>query len=291
MTLAAVLLVLTSAFLHAGWNAILKRVREPEIAVLAMITIGSTSAVAVALVLRVPLPPRASLYWSLAAGILESGYLLTLARALSRAPLGPVYTIARGGALLVVWPVSILALGEQLTTSRLAGTLLVLVGLAATGMETRATKVAKEGESAETPKIERTGFMWAALCALFVGSYHLAYKLALAKGGNAPAADAISLSAATIVNFAFAGASKGKLALVALRRQPFPIIVGGVLANLSFLLFLFAMAQGGAGVLLTLRNTSILFAQVFAMFLGERPKRLGIAGAIVVTAGAILLSR
>jgi drug/metabolite transporter (DMT)-like permease len=283
MSLAAVLLVITSAFLHASWNAILKRVREPEIGVLAMITIGSTTAVVVALVLRVPFPPRASLLWSLAAGVLESGYLLTLARALARAPLGPVYTIARGGALLVVWPISIILLGEEVTASRIAGTVLVLVGLAATGNQTR--------NATDEQKRDRSGFLWAALCAVFVGSYHLAYKLALAKGGNAPAADAISLSAATVVNFAFAGFAKGRLALGALRRDPVRIIMGGILANLSFLLFLFAMAQGGAGVLLTLRNTSILFAQVFAFFLGERPRRLGIVGAVLVTIGAVLLAR
>ncbi len=282
MTLAAVLLVISSAFLHASWNAILKRVREPEVAVLSMITIGSTTAVIVALVLGVPFPPTTSFLWSLLAGVLESGYLLTLAKALSRAPLGPVYTIARGGALLVVWPTSIIFLGEQITLTRIGGTLLVLAGLTATGFQQRA----KADE-----KRDRSGFFWAAICAVFVGSYHLAYKLALAKGGNPPAADAISLSAATVVNFAFAGVVKGRQAFVALRRDPFRIISGGVLANLSFLLFLFAMAQGGAGVLLTLRNTSILFAQAFAFFLGERPTRLGIIGAVLVTIGAVLLAR
>jgi uncharacterized membrane protein len=290
MTLLAVVLVITSAFLHASWNALLKRVREPEVAVLAMITIGSTSAVVVALVLRVPFPPRTSLLWSLAAGVLESGYLLTLSRALARAPLGPVYTIARGGALLVVWPMSIVFLGEEVNASRIAGTVLVLIGLAATGNQSRAAKH-DEVQKDEVPLTVRSGFLWAALCAVFVGSYHLAYKLALSKGGNAPAADAISLSAATVVNFAFAGFTKGRLALGALRRDPLRIISGGILANLSFLLFLFAMAEGGAGVLLTLRNTSILFAQVFAFFLGERPRRLGIAGAVVVTIGAVLLAR
>lgn len=281
MALAVLALVLTSALLHAAWNALLKRSPAPEAAVLAMIAIGAVSAVALALALRVPWPPLGSVGWSLAAGVLESGYLFTLARALSRAPLGVVYTTARGGALLVVWPVSIALLGETLTSLRVGGTLLVLAGLAATSWQPRA---GDRGAS------ERSGVSWALLCALFIGGYHLAYKLALLEGASAPAADAISLSTAAAVNLALAGPGKIRAAWLALRAQPLRVLSGGLLANLSFLLFLFAMAQGGAGVLLTLRNTSILFAQGFALALGERPGRLGLLGVALVFVGAVLLA-
>jgi uncharacterized membrane protein len=282
MALTALVLVLTSALLHAGWNAILKRSREPELAVLGMIAIGAASAVALALLLRAPSPPVRSVLWSVTAGVLEAGYLMTLARALTRAPLGAVYTIARGGALLVVWPISIGLLGEDATLPRAAGTALVLAGLAATSWST---------SPARGPHKTRSGVAWAAVCALFIGGYHLTYKLALNEGGNPPAADAISLSTAAGMNLAIAGPAKVRLAIGALRARPLGIVTGGVLANLSFLLFLFAMTQGGAGVLLTLRNTSILFAQALAFFLGERPGRLGVFGAALVFAGALLLAR
>ena len=52
-------------------------------------------------------PALRSVAWCLAAGTLEAGYFATLARALTRAPLGPVYTIVRG-ALVVAWPISVL---------------------------------------------------------------------------------------------------------------------------------------------------------------------------------------
>lgn len=282
MAIAVLLLVLTSAMLHAGWNAILKRSREPEIAVLAMITVAASSAVALALALRVPAPNARSVAWSLGAGVLESGYLITLARALSRAPLGTVYTIARGGALLVVWPVSIGVLGEELTLSRAVGTALVLAGLAATSRSSSTTRAEPAAKS---------GLVWAAICAAFIGGYHLAYKLALHEGGNAPAADAISLTTAAAINLGLAGPTKIRAAARALRAEPVRVLSGGVLANLSFLLFLFAMAQGGAGVLLTLRNTSILFAQGLAFAMGERPGRLGLWGATLVFCGAIMLAR
>ncbi len=50
------------------------------------------------------------------------------------------------------------------------------------------------------------------------------------------------------------------------------------------------MKDEGAGVVLTLRNTSILFALVMAFALGERPRRLGVVGAVLVTVGAVLLA-
>ena len=64
-----------------------------------------------------------------------------------------------------------------------------------------------------------------------------------------------------------------------------------MLASVGFLVFLYAMKKEGAGVVLTLRNTSILFAQVFGFIMGDRPKRLGIIGALLVFAGAVLLAR
>jgi uncharacterized membrane protein len=129
------------------------------------------------------------------------------------------------------------------------------------------------------------------VCALFVGGYHITYKLALASGGRAEATVALSLSVASVINVvACIHGRGGALAIQALRAQPGRAIVCGVLANVGFLLFLIAMRDAGAGLVLTLRNTSILFAQMFAIVLGERPGRLGIVGAALVTAGAVLLA-
>jgi uncharacterized membrane protein len=41
---------------------------------------------------------------------------------------------------------------------------------------------------------------------------------------------------------------------------------------------------------LTLRNTSVLFAVALAFVIGERPARAEIAGAVLVAAGAVLMS-
>ncbi|MBX3207794.1 MAG: EamA family transporter [Labilithrix sp.] len=301
MPVSIVLLVVASALAHASWNAILKRCREPEHAVVGMMFLAAVCGVICAVALRMPVPPLTSLGWCVAAGVLEAAYFVTLARALSRAPLASVYTVVRGGALVVVWPISVLALGEAVTVTRAIGTLLVVLGLVATGASQRtpaldapnpgadASAAGNEG-SGDAKSGVRSGIAVAALSAVFVGGYHLAYKLALSTGGGPEAVVSISLSTASILNLAALGSRRARV-FAAARVQPAKIVVGGLLASFGFLVFLSAMKDAGAGVVLTLRNTSILFAQVLAFALGERPRRLGVVGAGLVTSGAILLAR
>jgi uncharacterized membrane protein len=282
MGLATALLVLASALIHATWNAILKRTREPEKAVVGVVVASAASAFGVWAVTRAPFPPPASVAWCLASGVLEAFYFVTLARALARAPLGPVYTVVRGGALVVVWPVSILALGERLTLPALGGTVLILLGLASTG----AAEMPRRDES---PLVRRLG--WAVVCAGFVGSYQMAYKMALTTGGHPGAVVAVSLGSACVCNLAVLGRARARGALDALRAQPALVLGAGTLTSVGFAVFLVAMTRAGAGAVVTLRNTSILFAQAIALGLGDRPKRLGVIGAVLVTGGAVLLAR
>lgn len=283
MATSTILLVLASSLAHASWNAILKRAKSPEDAIIGMMLFGGLGSGVVALVIGVPMPSRAVALWSLGSGVLETVYFITLARALARAPLGSVYTIVRGGALVVVWPVSVIVLGEKVTASSVIGTVLVLSGLTSTGF-------AERGAPSKDAATVRSGLIVAATCALFVGGYHLAYKVALSHGGNPGAVNAISLSSASVMN-AIVRWPRRKQAFAAVRSAPLVTLAAGVLGSGGFVLFLMAMRDAGAGAVMTLRSTSILFAQVLAVVLGEPPKRLGILGAVLVTIGAILLSR
>src|SRR5262245_13334744 len=76
-----------------------------------------------------PFESLAALEWTAAAGVLEWLYFASLAKALDRGPLGPVYTISRGGAILLVWPISIALFAEALTTWSAIGSAVVLAGL------------------------------------------------------------------------------------------------------------------------------------------------------------------
>jgi len=55
-------------------------------------------------------------------------------------------------------------------------------------------------------------------------------------------------------------------------------------------MFLYCLERGGAGAMVTLRNSSVLFAQLFSWWLGERPTMPRVSGAGAIAAGAILLA-
>jgi uncharacterized membrane protein len=48
--------------------------------------------------------------------------------------------------------------------------------------------------------------------------------------------------------------------------------------------------RGGAGFVLTLRNTSVLFAVGLTFWIGERPRRPEVIGAALVAIGAVLMA-
>jgi uncharacterized membrane protein len=64
----------------------------------------------------------------------------------------------------------------------------------------------------------------------------------------------------------------------------------GMLSGGSFLILIEALARGGVGFVLTLRNTSVLFALIFAWLIGERPRFVTALGAVLVAIGAALMT-
>ena len=271
-------LVLLSAFFHALWNALLKRHADPEAGVVGVITVDVVLGALWALGLQgEAFPTRSGWMWGLGAGVFEGLYLFSLARSLRNAPLGLAYTVARGGALLLVWPVSVLWLGEALTPLTVAGALVLAVGLSVTGL------VRSSGPSAR-------GVAWAAASAVCIAGYHVCYKLALGVGAQPPALFSLGLAVALPMLLAMHSSREKRAAVLQqVRRSPGLMLVTGTVSTLSFALLLTALAHGGAGAVLTLRNTSIAFALGLAVLQGERPGRRQLSGAALVMAGAVLL--
>jgi drug/metabolite transporter (DMT)-like permease len=268
--------LLASAFLHAAWNALLKRERDPQVAVLGVLA----AALAVAAVGAVALPGsgfpgRSSLAWTIAAGFFEGAYFVALAAALARATYGAVYAIARGGALLVVWPAAALLLGEPSTPRGALGALVVGLGVAVVALAGR-------------DRASGGGIAWAIGCACSIAGYHLCYARALAEGAAPTPVFAVALAVALPMVWASVRirGGMGRPGWRAAGRWA----VAGLLCTGSFLLFLFGLARSGAGPALTLRNTAVVFAQVLAVGMGEPVSSRQLLGSALVVAGAALLA-
>ena len=235
-------------------------------------------ATGAALLVRAPaFPTSEGVAWAVVAGLAEAAYFVTLARSLERAPLGVAYTIARGGAILVVWPLSMLWFGERASLLSFAGSALVLAGLVFTGLR-------RGGGSGDT-----RGLLYAVACAVFVSFVYLAYKRALAAGVEQTALFALSLVIALPVNVLALGRGGARRVFGHLRTHPVALACAGIVCAASFLIFLDALRESGTGRVLTLRNTSVIFAQMFGWAMGERPNSLQIGGVVLVAAGAVLL--
>src|SRR5438045_9402029 len=190
----SVALVVLSACLHAAWNALVKCEAAKDRTVIAAVAIGTLFAIAVAVVRAVAtgVPAFAtptSFGFSLVAGVFEQVYFFTLARALDRGPLGPVYTLSRGGAVVLVYPLSVAIFGETTSPLSLTGSAVVLAGLSLSDWPL--------GRASARPL---PATLWALVCAAAIAAYHLAYKAALADGGAPSAVFAVSLSVSTVLS-------------------------------------------------------------------------------------------
>jgi drug/metabolite transporter (DMT)-like permease len=273
-------LIILSAFLHALWNALLRLEKDKDRALVAAVSCATLLAATVAAARWagngvVPFPNLESLAWTLAAGLLEWLYFSSLARALDAGPLGPIYTISRGGSILVVYPISIALLGEHVSAWSAAGTAVVFAGLVLSGLR-----------AGDTRPLSNRALAWAIACAVAIAGYHLAYKYALHAGAGTSAAFAVSLALATAINI-----FRTRGAFTYARPRVLRVVLMGLICGGSFLILMEALAATGAGFVLTLRNTSVLFATALSFSIGERPHRLQIAGAVAVAAGAILMAR
>lgn len=271
-------LILASAFLHALWNARLKRQPEMDVAGSVIFLVTGLSGLVAALVTwlagSTPFASAGAVGWSLAAGVCEAGYFTLLVIAFRLAPLGTVYALSRGVAILATWPLSVLWLGETVTVPALAGTAALLAGL---GLS--AFRVAAPGR----------GMLLALCCGGFIAGYHLCYKLAITQGGAPAAVFALSLSVAVPVNIALLPKGRRARLLPLWRARFLPLTGLGMMCAASFLLILLALELAGAGYVLTLRNASILFTLLLAWRMGESTTARQWLGAALIATGAALL--
>jgi drug/metabolite transporter (DMT)-like permease len=286
-----IFLLVASAALHAGWNALLKREPDKLASVVAVLGVADLVAVVFSALIGSVQLPAPSLGWTFAAGCCEGGYFVALAYALSRASYGLAYTVSRGGAMFVVWIVSFAWLDERVDSWVLSGVALLSVGLALANSSARASESNSEvrlelGKSAPQ-KLEQLGASY--IAALFIAGYHLAYGRALALGAAPAPLFATALLVALPVVIVSIGRGRARGAWHALMARPLSITASGFLTTASFVMFLTGLSRSGAGLAITIRNTSIIFAQALAWRLGERVSARQLVGAGLVASGAVLV--
>jgi drug/metabolite transporter (DMT)-like permease len=268
---SAFFLALAAAFVHAGWNLLIARARDPEAATaIALVTAVVVFAPVVAL--RWDLDSRAWPYIA-ASSLLELVYFALLGAAYRRAELSVVYPLARGVAPLLVLGVGVLALGAATTASQTLGVCLVGLGvLLVRGLR-------RPGEA--------SGVLFGLAIAGCIAAY------TLVDNGGITYANALTYLELTLVVPAFAYATgiavvKGGDALRA--ELNVSAVVAGICTFVAYGLVLAALARAEAAPVAAVRETSVVIATVgAALLLHERVGPSRLAGAVLVAAGVALL--
>lgn len=132
MTLFSLFLLVTAAFLHAGWNLVAKRVAGGAaftwlfsvFSALLLFPFALSAASGLRCFIGTALLPLAG-----ASAVFEAGYFLLLQRGYREGDMSVVYPLARGTGPLLSTLMAITVLGESPTVLNLAGTGLVFAGI------------------------------------------------------------------------------------------------------------------------------------------------------------------
>lgn len=276
MPTSVFVMVIASAALHAGWNALLK-IGLDRFLTASLIQIGA-GAIALLALPFVPMPNAATWPWIVLSALLHIGYNVFLSRAYQYGDLGQVYPLSRGSSPLLVAGLSVLLLGELLPGGQLFGLAVLVAGI---------WLMAVRGGSGKASR----GLL---LCALMTALFIASYTLADASGARANG-DPLSYS---LWLFAVNGLV---MALVILgQRGPRVVrelgphwragLVGGGMSMLAYTIVIWAMTQAPVALVSALRETSVVFALLIGrLWLGESLPPIRLLACLIILAGVALM--
>jgi len=271
------LVVLFAAFLHAGWNALIKE-RGDRFFSISVLGVAQGLIALVALPF-VAVPSGLTWAWILASAALHTGYKLFLIRAYTAGELGQVYPLARGAAPLLSSLIALFVLGEALGPFLWAGIVMLSIGIGFMSMKGGTAIVG----------LDRRAVFWALATSVFISGYTIVDAIG-ARGASSP-------SSYIAWMFVFDGLAIGAVYGV-VRRGNFRAFArelpfGGVAALMSvgaYWLVIWAMTKAPVGAVAALRESSILFAlAISVLFLRERASLWRTVSAIMILAGVALM--
>ena len=271
-------IVLSTAVLHAGWNAVLRHGRD-RLWTYVLIA-GGGAAFSVACLPWLPLPRVQSLPMMATSFVLHTLYSVLLIFGYRWGELGAVYPIARGSAPLLVTAGAALFAGEHLGPMALGAIAVISLGIIA---------LSRNNLTMATP---RRALAIAVATGMTIASYSVVDGIGARLAGNAASygfwLTAIDFLPWPFVLFARRGTVRSDRAAPGDGRRAF---LGGAVSIIAYVIVLWAMTRGALGVVSALRETSVVFAALIGwLFLGERLSWQRLASCGVIAAGIIVLA-
>jgi multidrug transporter EmrE-like cation transporter len=276
---AATLLALAAAALHAGWNLIVKTSDDRELAAWGQFLAGSLLFLPI--LLYVGLPPGPAWWFLIGSGLAHLVYVEGLVRAYHHGDFSFAYPLARGGGALVGALLGAALLDDNLEPMAWAALAVVAAGLI----------------SLVRPGATRASIGWASFTALIIGGYtaiDTAGVRRVGEGAGRRFGYGIALTVCAAAALTVVGIARGRGGeLVSMMRTRWPLVLlSGLCLTGAYSLVLVAVSIPGVdlGYVATLRESAVVIgALVGWVFLKERLGGARLVSSAVVLAGMIWL--
>lgn len=271
----AIAAALSSALIHASWNAALKSGRD-RVTDSFLVAVGGLLTGAVLIVVLGP--PRAEAWPYLAASVtIHLLYWVALFKGYDAGDLSHIYTLSRGSAPLLVALGAALAAHEIPPPLKALGIALVSVGVLAVGA---------------SPYAPLRASLWALATGVCIASYSLVDALGARVAGNAVLYLGWTTGLMSVPMVGYALWRRGAKSLIGSAAvAPLRGIVIGVVSFAGYGLVLWAQTFAPIAQVTALRETSVVWGALIAFLLLR--ERLGLRrwiGAFVVAVGAGLIA-
>lgn len=278
MTATALALVICAAVLHAAWNALAKRGRDP----LAFLWLASMVAAPVLLPfglreLSVSGFPLRAAPFVVGTIVLHALYFYALGRAYATGAYSVVYPIARGLGVALVPVLAWTLLDERLSPLGIAGIALVIIGVVVLH------RVAGRRIAVSTSALGSAS-AWAVVTGVTIAGYSVLDKIGVTRLHPVPYI--MLMEAGCVVAFTPLMRRRLTAARAEWTANRWTIIATGVMSAGGYTLVLFAFQLSKAGYVVASRELSIvLSALIGSLLLGEGRLSPRLAAACIVLAG------
>lgn len=272
--LAATLLALSAAVLHAGWNLIVKQSGDRWLSLWGLFVAGGLIGLPYAVTATIMGDLDIEAWsWAVASGIVHAFYLGRLARTYDIADFSVTYPIARGGGALVAAIGGVVFLGDSLSITAMVGIALVVGGL-----------VLVSGHVAWS-------HVWPALVvAALIGMYTVIDSQGSRTTVGSAYAMAIFVTGAVCTTAHGLWRRRGADMRANVPRFWRQYALTGGASLVTYWMVLLAVRHAPVGYATALRESSVVFATFIGWrFLHERSGARRSAAALVIVAGLITL--
>ncbi|MDQ8934315.1 SMR family transporter [Acinetobacter rudis] len=267
-------IILFAALLHATWNAVVKS--APNKYLTTVLVTGTAALWALVLLPFFPVPSPQS--WPFIAGsvILQIIYFVLLAKTYQIADMSQAYPLMRGSAPLIVALSSIVLFNDQLNSMAWGGIIILCIGI----LFMLCTKHTIQGKT----------LILALSNAVVIASYTLLDAIGARYSGSAIAYSLWIFLLTGLWMLSSLALNHQTKHWQYLKKYWYFGILGGICTIGSYTLALWAMTQAPVAMIAALRESSILFALIIAIFvLKEKVGLIRLLSAGIIVLGILIL--